>query len=137
MIQLWGAAPKSKFKKVQVILNKSARFILGRNKRTPTKELMKECGWLQIEDMVTYHSLVSMWNSVHRRIPTQLFDKLTIDNNMRIQTEAPRLLTVAHGYRHRTVAKWNQLDDNTRNMLSLPKFKKAVKTQLKEQRNHE
>ena len=122
LIQIWGAMPKSQLRKVQKILNSAARFVTKRDKWTPTQILMSECRWLRIEDMVTYYSLLSLWNTVHRKIPGQTPDKLTIDVSMMITIPAPRLLTVAHGYLCRTIASWNQLDDETRTLVLLPRF---------------
>ena len=133
-IQIWGAAPISQLKKVQVILNSSARFVTGLNKRTSTQKLMTQCGWLQVEDMVKYHSLVSLWNIIHQRIPSQLHDKISITENMIVSTAAPRLLTVAHGYLCRSVAAWNSLDEDLRTIKSLPPFKRRLKSWLRNSR---
>ena len=135
LIQVWGAAPPTLLKKMQVLLNKSARFVIGGNKRTSSHVLMDKCGWLLIDEMVKYQSLVSLWTILHRKIPRQLEDRLTLDDEMYISTEPPRLMTISHGYRHRAVGCWNQLDDSIRSQLSLPKFKRSVKLWLRANRN--
>ena len=134
LIQVWGSAPKSQLKNVQIVINRAARFVTGLHKRTSTLTLMNACNWLPIAELVNLHSLISMWNVPHRQIPRQLYDEITTDNEMIISTSAPRLLMVAHSFRWKTVGLWNQMGQEIRTQLSLPKFKKMVKKWLKEQR---
>ena len=138
LMQIWGAAPKTLLRKVQVLMNKAARFVTGRDKRTrSTIKLMDECKWLPVADLVKYQSLISMWTIIHRKIPIQLAERIQIDNDMILTTNAPRLMTVAHGYRWRTIALWNQLDMEIRKEAALPRFKRAVKIWLISQRQLE
>ena len=86
LIQMWGAAPVTLLKKVQVIMNRAARFVTGWHKRTRTVLLMKACKWLPIEDLVQYFSLVTMWNMIQFSIPSQIHDKISYDNDRIITT---------------------------------------------------
>ena len=137
LIQIWGAAPPTQLKKIQIILNKVAHFVLSGIKRTSARKLMDKCGWLMIGEMVTYMSLVSLWTIIHRRIPRQLADELITDENMFITSVPPRLMTATHGFKHRTIGNWNQLDTEIRMQLTLPKFKKSVKNWLRLHRNED
>ena len=134
LIQIWGSASKTQIKKVQRIVNAAARFVTGKNKRTSTSQLMIDCNWLHVHEQCTYQSLVSMWSTVHRQIPRQLFDQIQVDNQMYITTAPPRLLTVAHSYRWKTIAHWNQLEDDIRTQHSLPRFKNGLKKWIRSQR---
>ena len=88
---------------------------------------MDKCRWLLVGELVKYHSLFSLWTIIHRKILVKLFEELNIDNEMIIRSAAPRLLTVAHVYRWRTIAVWNQLGMEIRGESSLPQLKKNVK----------
>ena len=133
LIQVWGCAPQSQLKKIQIILNSAAQFVTGWHKCTATIALMKACNWLYVKELCSLQSLVSMWNTLHHNIPMQLRDSLQTDEEMIVTTSPPRLITVAHSYKWRTVGIWNQLEKDTRMLLSLPKFKKSVNKWLCDQ----
>ena len=137
LIQVWGSASTSQLKKVQIVVNRAARFVTGFHKRTSTIKLMNACNWLLMKELCSYQSLISLWTTIHRNIPKQICDKIQIDNDMFITTTPPRLITVAHSYRWRTVGIWNQLDTEIRTQHSLPRFKKALKNWIRDRRNIE
>ena len=134
LIQIWGGAHQNYVRKVQVVLNKAARFVTKLDKRTSTKILMERCNWLTIKELIGYHSLVSMWSIVNRKIPEQVYDIIIINEDRTISTTKARLLIVSKGFRWRTVPKWNCLPDVTRHNSAIGSFKKQVKTWIKQQR---
>ena len=127
LLQIWGSASKNLLKKVQVTMNKAARFVTGWSKRTNTTILMKACNWLLIEELISYQSMISLWNILHKKVPIQIFEQLTLDNDFIVTTNAPRLLLTSNSFKYRSIGKWNQLDLNIRNELSFPRFKKSLK----------
>ena len=48
MIQIWGGAPLIYISQLQATLNNTARYVLGKGRRTSTRHLMEEMGWLDI-----------------------------------------------------------------------------------------
>ena len=46
LLPMWGGLPSREIKKIQILMNKCARMILSKNRRTRTRSLMIGCGWL-------------------------------------------------------------------------------------------
>ena len=111
MIQAWGGARDNLIRKVQVVLNQSARFVTGLGKRTRTTRLMESCGWLSIKELITYQSIISMWRIIHLNIPEHIYDHLAISDDFKICTRPARLHIVKNGFRHRTTKIWNLLPE--------------------------
>ena len=134
LLQIWGSASNKLLSKVQVIMNKAARFVTGWGKRTNTNKLMTACKWLPIRELIIQKSITSLWSIIHKKIPIKIADQLTTDTDLIITTKAPRLMITANSFKLRTIGKWNQLETTIRQEQSLPRFKKALKlwiTQLR------
>ena len=76
LVQVWGGAHNKYIKKMQIILNKSARFVCNVNIRTPTKSLMEQCNWLFVSESIKYFTLISVWNFKWRNVPFHLTFKI-------------------------------------------------------------
>ena len=48
MIGLWGGAESYLLNCLQLVQNRAARFVTQRDKYTPIKQLLTECGWLSV-----------------------------------------------------------------------------------------
>ena len=77
LIPLWGGCEKFLIRALQVAQNKAARLVTNCGLYTPTKTLLKECGWLSVSQLVFYHTVVllfkvqniySTWQSVQKMI---------------------------------------------------------------------
>ena len=134
LLQIWGAASRKLQNKVQVTMNKAARFVTGWSKRTNTTKLMQACNWLLIKELITYQSLISLWNILHRKIPHEISEQLTFDNELLITTKPPRLMLTSSSFKFRSIGQWNQLDVRVRQEQTLPRFKKSLKTWIIQQR---
>ena len=134
MLPVCGGTTWNHMKKVQVILNKAARNITGLGRMTKTIVLMRRCNWLTASEMVKYHSLVVMWKELRRRTPDYFTDKLNLDKDDKITLTPARLVMTAESFRCRTTNWWNTLPDSMRGQMSLPLFKKQLRTWLLDQR---
>ena len=54
-----------------------ARSVTKRNTFTPTKMLMKECGWLTVKQLMVYHSLIQLHKTIQNQTPTYLYSRVT------------------------------------------------------------
>ena len=95
---------------------------------------MRICNWLTASEMVKYHSLVVMWKALRRRTPDYFTDKLNLDEDDKITLTPARLVMTAESFRWRTANWWNTLPDSMREQMSLPLFKKQLRTWLLDQR---
>ena len=137
LIQIWGSASNKLLKKVQVTMNRAARFVTGWGRRTNTIKLMRACNWLLVKEIITYQSLITLWSVIHRKIPIEITEQLNIDNEGIITTIAPRLILTSKSFKYRAIGSWNQLESNIRLEKSLPKFKKLLKSWIILQRPNE
>ena len=60
-IAMWGSVSMSDGNKLQSILNKCARMVLGRGRKTRTRIVMQSCNWMYFSEMVQYHLLLALW----------------------------------------------------------------------------
>ena len=134
LLPVYGGTCRKYFNKLQVVLNNTARFVTGLGKRTSKRPLMVACGWLDIEEMIVYHSILQMWRTINLKVPLYLYRKLTINEDTTIETTIPRLQNTQIGYRWQTVQNWNELSQDIRENKSLISFKKQVKKWLVEKR---
>ena len=135
LLPVWGGAPPpSILRKVQIVMNKVARFIMKANKWTKIITLMEHCNWLLNGELADYMSLIAMWNYVYNNSPESLADSITIDDRKLLTTNPPRLQTISSGFRHRTIAVWNTLPETIRENSSRKSFKKQTRQWIVEQR---
>ena len=127
LIQVWGGTENKYIQKIQTILNETARFVMGKPRRTSTYKLMTSCNWMYVCELVNYHSMIMMWNVVNRNTPLHLRMNIDIDENCRLSTGPARLQTTLTSYRWRSIPMWNELDDDLKFNRSLPAFKRNLK----------
>ena len=129
-ITIWSGTYATNIRKMQAILNKTARWITNSGRRTSTKVLMEKCQWMSIVEMSKMYSLIMLWKIIWLRIPKQLRDQITLEDDFTVTTVRPRLQTCRLGFTWRTTTMWNSLPLNIRNIKSLPKFKKSLKLHI-------
>ena len=101
---MWGGLPQKDTKKIQTIMNKCARMVLGRNRRTRTWTLMTGCGWLYFKELVSYHSAVQMFKIINFDTPVNLRNKLTVTQDRRVLITPGRVKISRDSFRWRTGA---------------------------------
>ena len=118
MIPVWGGVPITYIRKLQRIVNNSARYILNGARRWKTDRLMAEVNWLRVDEMMEFHSLLTLWKIL----------KFVIGDDWRISTSSPRLQITASAFRWRSRELWNRLPDNIRLLDNISVFKKHLRT---------
>ena len=134
---IWGNTTPNFLKKVQVVLNSAARMCTGMSKLTKQRDLMEKCGWMDVEETVTYYSLQQMWKTLRWRLPGYMTDKIALEDDDILATCRPRLQITAGSYRHKTVERWNGMPNHLRTEMSIAKFKKGLKEWIKSSRRNE
>ena len=134
LLPLYGTTHEKYLRKIQVIMNKAIRFVTGLNKRTKTRKLMEEVGWLTVHELQEYHALLLTWRILRLRAPEYLARKFHLDKENRISTSHPRLQNTAKSFRWKTVGSWNRLRDVTRGELSYQRFKRSVRREIVDRR---
>ena len=97
---------------------------------------MLQCGWLDVRQLVKYHSLVLLFKIRHEKKPTYFHEK--ISNDFKYKTR----LVANHGIKHhnmlsteltkssflnRTTEIWNKLPNDLKGTSNIKIFKKKVR----------
>ena len=77
LMPVWAGCEDYLTKALQVIQNKVARSVTKKDIFTPTKVLMKECGWLSVRQLMVYHSLVQVHKTIQHKTPSYLYERVT------------------------------------------------------------
>ena len=137
LIGIWGGTNQTTIDIIQRVQNDAARFVTGQSRRTKKWTLMEECKWLDIRELIVFHTTLHMWKIVWKKAPLHLHTKIHIDQEHKLYTDSPRLQTTSTSLRHRGVNIWNQLPSEMRGNANLPRFKKSLKTWILARRYEE
>ena len=124
---MWGGLPVRDSKGIQTLMNKCARVILNKKRKTRTRTLMTEFGWLYFKELVTFHSIVLLFKTVKSGKPVNLFTRLVVNPDGTLFLPPGRLKIVRDSYMWRTVREWNTLPSYLISMTKLSVFKKNLK----------
>ena len=58
LITVWGGCTGYLLTMIQTLQNRAARIVTKSGWRTPVKEMLLQCGWLSVKQLVEYHSLL-------------------------------------------------------------------------------
>ena len=78
LLPMWGGLPCKDIKTIQVLMNKCARTVLSKSRRTRTRSLMLGCGWLYFRELIKFHSLVLMFKIIKLKTPVNLWKRLNV-----------------------------------------------------------
>ena len=130
LLPMWGGLPSKEENKFQVLLNKCARMILGKSKRTRTRHLMEGCSWLYFSELVTYYSVMVMFKMINFNTPRNLSLKFTRLENRQVETTVGRIKNSKNLFRWRTARVWNTLPLYLREETRIKVFKINLKKHL-------
>ena len=130
LIAIWGGAPSVNLDKLQTIINKAARFMLGRGQRANVRKLMVDCGWMYVKEAVVYHTLLAGWRIVHLGVPSLVARKITVSPDLTLATQRPRLKATETGFRNRLVNDWNLTPISLREISVYGRYRARVKRWL-------
>ena len=82
LMPVWVGCEEYLANALQVVQNKVARSVTKKDIYTPTKVLMKECGWLNVRQLMVYHSLLQLHKIVQHQTPSYLFSRVSSQMGM-------------------------------------------------------
>ena len=137
-ISLWGGAEDYLLKALQVVQNKAARFVSRRGKYTPITELLRQCGWLSVKQLVFYHSVLQIYKTIITTYPKYINSKLATQfpyNTRLAESDSVRmgpefkckLELTEKSFMSRATISYNQLPSELRKITKLEKFKNDLK----------
>ena len=63
-IVVWGTCAAMWVNWVQVVQNRAAQYVTRKPRSTLIRTLMAECGWMSVNQMITYHSVWLMFKMI-------------------------------------------------------------------------
>ena len=133
LIQVWGSCEKYLVKSLQVIQNRAARIVTGKTWWTPTRRLLKDCGWLSIKQLIFYQTAVQVHKILKSGRP--LFFKHRMTTSHPVRTRQATSGSIWRGgeedaggtFTSRGAQVYNSLPTDIRNSRTLGTFKFKLK----------
>ena len=123
---------------LQIIQNKAARCVARRVGYTPVVDLLKQCGWLSVRQLVLYHSVVLIYKTLMTTYPKYIHSKLCMEfpyNTRLAQSDSVRmgpdfkskLELTEKSFMNRATVSYNNLPQEIRKSTKLETFKIKLK----------
>ena len=122
-ICLWGHCTDNHARQAQILLNQAGRFVTGMGRTARSRDIMVQCGWLNIRELASYHTLVQFFKTIRSGVPIAISTNIEIDDDLLVSTARPRLLLTKGTFRVQATSQWNNLPDFLRNETSIGRFK--------------
>ena len=78
-LPLFGGCDKSEIKDLQVLQNKAAQIVMHAPPRSKRSDLYDKLEWLTVNQLIVYHTLITIFKIRQNKEPEFLAEKLTID----------------------------------------------------------
>ena len=126
---LWGGCCKSELKQLQVIQNTAAQHFLRVPRRSNRKEMFNRLGWLSVNQLVFYHTVMTVYKMRQTGEPEYLARKM-LNDNIRGGLVVPTtgLSLAKDSFCFRGGDSWISLPETIRKIEKIGKFKKSLKT---------
>ena len=118
--QIWGGLPSGELRHLQKQQTNLAKIITG-DWRQSQNEVLKKCNWLNVENLIKFHTMILFYNIRTRGEDGILKSKLT-SRRMVIANDIPdysenMLEIMKNSFIHRGIKTWNQLNTDIRSSL--------------------
>ena len=142
-ISLWGGAEEYLLNSLQKVQNKAARCVARRGMYCSSAEILKQCGWLSVRQLVFFHSVTLIYKSIMTSYPKYIHSKLTMEfpYNTRLSHSdsvrmgpafRSRLELTERSFINRATVCYNQLPPDLRKVGKLETFKVTLKKWVQE-----
>ena len=102
--------------------------------------MLQQVGWLNVHQLITYHSLVLVYKARQEKKPVYIYEKISTPfsvntrlantNGIRNEVKA-KSNNARQSFLPRTVAQWNRLPPEVRTITGLEKFKPNLRQWIK------
>ena len=139
LIPLWGGCEKFLIRALQILQNKAARVVTKLGIFTPVRKLLTQCGWLSVNQLIFFHTVVLVFKTIQNKSPVYHFHMLDTEYKYKTRAkDAKKLRLTANykpdhelnlkAYRWRSIRSWNQLPTDIILINNLSEFKVKLKT---------
>ena len=141
LIPLYGGCPEYLLTGLQTLQNRAARLVTNSNWYTPSSIMLSQIGWLNVRQMIIFHSLVLVFKTKQDKKPVYLYNKISTRFNVDTRLastngirEVRKIKTKIgkQSFLPRTIDQWNNLPPDIRTITSLMKFKMKLKLWVKQ-----
>ena len=80
LIPLWGGTEQYLLKGLQVLQNRAAMCVTKLSWFTPTRQLLSQCTWMSVCQLIQYHSILQTHKVLKTKTPLYLSSKLVTDH---------------------------------------------------------
>ena len=119
-------------------MNKVSRSLTGLPRETPIKLLLQKSGYLSIQQLTAYHTLVTTFKVLQNKEPVYIYESLLQSRNSSDRTQAStdfhpnyNLSTTRQSFMYRAQKLFNLLPENVSSSENPLIFKKSVKPWIK------
>ena len=141
LITVWGGCQEYLLSALQIVQNEAMRAVCKRGRRYPIVKLLEETNWLNVRQLVFYHSVMQAWKVLNTRQPSYLHNRL-VGNRPRyadrlaaagslVQGRRPRLQLIESSWRWRTAQYWDKIPRDIRETRQVNVFKTKLKEWVK------
>ena len=124
---------------LKILQNRAARCVTKLGWYTSSRQLLKQCNWLSIKQLIFYQTVLQVHRVVKSGSPLYLSDRLVTDHlyNTRqaaggcvrwLGENSGELSMLQGSFLGRASKMYNEIPVKIRNRASLPTFKKELKT---------
>ena len=78
-MSLWGGAEECLLSSIQKVQNKAARYVTRRGIYSSSVEILRQCGWLSVRQLVFFHSATLIYKAIITCYPKYIHSKLTLE----------------------------------------------------------
>ena len=135
-ICIWSGTEDYLLKSIQTMQNKVAKFVTRDvDIYTPTRTLLRQCGWLSVKQLGFYHSVLLIWNTLRNKKPVYIHSKLLMSNtrsgaNGNLKIPPTRTALASKSFMIKARLFWNQTPAEIRLCHTLETLKKKLKSYI-------
>ena len=135
LLPVWGGCEGYLLKALQVLQNRAARQVTRLSWYTPVRRLLKQCNWLSINQLIFYHSALTIYRTLKSGLPLYFQQHLRTDHplNTRLGASGTIRLTgkfgtlVENSFLRRAAKSFNQIPLDIREARKIDVFKGKLK----------
>ena len=132
-LPLYGGLDKTSIQNIQILQNKAARIVCCAPLRARRSELFEKLGWLTVNQLIAYHTLVTIQKIRSTKEPKYLASYLTTcSRNGRIVVPNELLNVTRNSFCFRGPIQWNLLPVTLKAQCNIGLFKKELKNWIRE-----
>ena len=142
IITVWGGTEEYLLNALQVIQNRAARCVTKLSWFTPTRTLLKNCGWLSVRQLIFYNTVVMTHKISITGTPRYMHGKLFLEYGYRTRQATQRgvrfgdqfpgkTALTKSSFLYRAALDYNSIPTDIRSARTIEVFKKKLKSWIR------